>query len=187
MKRMEVCHRAPVVLPPGQSVFRVAGAATPLASASSLAAAALPGGALTSGTIAGSSTVPQNDLSNVLHQYHSIATANNPAAAAAEATAAAAQYFYPPMTTLMPYGMIPNAAEKRSKLVGVPGSSAFSTGNRQPQYMPFGPAATAASSLVPQFIPVSIVDPLVAAQAQAAQAVCFYNSLLFPLGFPFNQ
>ncbi|KAK6061093.1 hypothetical protein COOONC_01244, partial [Cooperia oncophora] len=48
---------------------------------------------------------------------------------------------------------------------GLPGgSAAFAASSRQPQYVSFAPAA---QSLVPQFVPVSIMDPTVlAAQAQ---------------------
>ncbi|RCN52582.1 hypothetical protein ANCCAN_01281 [Ancylostoma caninum] len=84
-------------------------------------------------------------LSHVLHQYQTVAAAANPSAAAAT------QYFYQPLATLLPYS-----------LPG--GSTAFAASSRQPQYVSFAPAA---QSLVPQFVPVSIMDPTVlAAQAQ---------------------
>ncbi|KAK5972345.1 Homeodomain-interacting protein kinase 4 [Trichostrongylus colubriformis] len=89
-------------------------------------------------------TAQPDPLSHVLHQYQAVAAATNP-------SAAATQYFYQPLATLLPYG-----------LPG--GSTAFAAGSRQPQYVSFAPAT---QSLVPQFVPVSIMDPTVlAAQAQ---------------------
>ena len=101
-------------------------------------------------------------LSHVLHQYQTVAAAANPSAAAAT------QYFYQPLATLLPYSTLLFSIIDSSAqffISGLPGgSTAFAASSRQPQYVSFAPAA---QSLVPQFVPVSIMDPAVlAAQAQ---------------------
>ncbi|KIH66489.1 hypothetical protein ANCDUO_03179, partial [Ancylostoma duodenale] len=106
-------------------------------------------------------------LSHVLHQYQTVAAAANPSAAAAT------QYFYQPLATLLPYStfldqllIFPVGLHPENTFFqGLPGgSTAFAASSRQPQYVSFAPAA---QSLVPQFVPVSIMDPTVlAAQAQ---------------------
>ncbi|KAK6760569.1 hypothetical protein RB195_021868 [Necator americanus] len=137
MKRMEVCVRRPTAVVNSSSQL-FRGAAPATPIAQSLPAA-LP---------AAQQLAPAaqpDPLSHVLHQYQTVAAAANPSAAAAT------QYFYQPLATLLPYS-----------LPG--GSAAFAASSRQPQYVSFAPAA---QSLVPQFVPVSIMDPTVlAAQAQ---------------------
>ncbi|KAK6026561.1 hypothetical protein OSTOST_07458, partial [Ostertagia ostertagi] len=137
MKRMEVCVRRPTTVV-NSSAQLFRGGASATPIAQTLPAT-LP---------AAQQLAPaaQTDpLSHVLHQYQTVAAATNPSAAAAT------QYFYQPLATLLPYG-----------LSG--GSAPYAAGSRQPQYVSFAPAT---QSLVPQFVPVSIMDPTVlAAQAQ---------------------
>uniref|UniRef100_A0A0K0D263 40S_SA_C domain-containing protein n=1 Tax=Angiostrongylus cantonensis TaxID=6313 RepID=A0A0K0D263_ANGCA len=119
-------------------------------------------------------------LSHVLHQYQTVAAAANPSAAAAT------QYFYQPLATLLPYkfsSLSANGLYESRFFQGLPGgSAAFAAGSRQPQYVSFAPAT---QSLVPQFVPVSIMDPtMLAAQAQAqwqgAAAAATGSQLLWP-------
>uniref|UniRef100_A0A1I7WP76 RNA-binding protein 42-like n=1 Tax=Heterorhabditis bacteriophora TaxID=37862 RepID=A0A1I7WP76_HETBA len=157
MKRMEVCARrtAPAITP-GSQLFRGAPPATPIAQ--TLPAAISAAQPLTQ--------TAQSDLNHMLHQYQTVAAATNPSAAAAT------QYFYQPLAaTLLPYNL--------------PGTSAFASGSRQPQYVSFAPPA---QSLMPQFVPVSIMDPAVLAQAQCFfyYSVLFYNKLNI-LGFSFVE
>lgn len=137
MKRMEVCVRRPTAVV-NSSAQLFRGGAPATPIAQSLPAT-LP---------AAQQLAPPaqpDPLTHVLHQYQTVAAAANPSAATAT------QYFYQPLATLLPYS-----------LPG--GSAAFAASSRQPQYVSFAPAT---QSLVPQFVPVSIMDPTVlAAQAQ---------------------
>nr|CDJ83956.1 CMGC/DYRK/HIPK protein kinase [Haemonchus contortus] len=151
MKRMEVCVRRPTTVV--NSSAQLFRGAAPSTPITQTLPTALP-------TAQQLPPAAQPDpLSHVLHQYQTVAATTNPS------TAAAAQYFYQPLATLLPYG-----------LSG--GSAAFAAGSRQPQYVSFAPAA---QQLVPQFVPVSIMDPSVlAAQAQWQGAAAGGSQLLWP-------
>ncbi|CAI5454796.1 unnamed protein product [Caenorhabditis angaria] len=82
----------------------------------------------------------QPDLANLMHHYNQVANAG---------TATAAQYFYQPLaaTTLLPYGQLQHP---------------FSA-TRQPHLLSFATPG----QFMPQFVPVSIMDPaMLATQAQ---------------------
>ncbi|KJH48730.1 kinase domain protein [Dictyocaulus viviparus] len=173
MKRMEVCVRRPTaVVNSSSQIFRGADPSTPIAQS-------LPATLPAAQQLA--PTAQSDPLSHVLHQYQTVAAAANPSAAATT------QYFYQPLATLLPYDcslLSANQFYKYGFLQGLPGgSAAFAAGSRQPQYVSFAPAA---QSLVPQFVPVSIMDPtMLAAQAQvqwqgAAAAAATGSQLLWP-------
>ncbi|KAE9413997.1 hypothetical protein Angca_006154 [Angiostrongylus cantonensis] len=155
MKRMEVCVRRPTAVVNSSS--QIFRGADPSTPIAQSLPATLPAAQQLA------PTAQPDPLSHVLHQYQTVAAAANPSAAAAT------QYFYQPLATLLPYS-----------LPG--GSAAFAAGSRQPQYVSFAPAT---QSLVPQFVPVSIMDPtMLAAQAQAqwqgAAAAATGSQLLWP-------
>ena len=151
---------------------------------------------------------PQADLAHMLHQYGAaVAAANvsNSAAAAASANAAAAPYYYQPLAAVLPYGKIVVPETRAPNLYCTPlstpplsflflGTTLLHYYNNdadlaaRQQYVSFAPQP--APSLVPQFVPVSIMDPnMLAAQAQwpAAQSVIGWPAAAAAALFPNGQ